>query len=213
MFMHISSLSWKETFIDYGCISISALLTAIAVNLFFASTTLAPGGITGLSIVFSSILQIPIATMSLCISIPLLLFATLVLGKSFGIKTLVITLLTPFFMNIVPMFSLSSLSLPWLATLSLAAGLGGILVGCAIGIALNHQCATGGTDVLALLIQKCIPRVPLPIILFCLDGSIVVASGCITQNIMISLFSLISLWIIVKTIEIITKKGGNTNGN
>lgn len=211
--MHLTSLSWKETLIDYGCISISALLTAIAVNFFFASTTLAPGGITGLSIVFSTMLQIPIATMSLCISIPLFVLATLILGKSFGVKTLTITLLTPLFMKIIPIFYLSTLNLSPLFTLSIAAIFGGILVGCAIGIALRHQCATGGTDVLALLIQKCIHRIPLPILLFCLDGSIVIASGCITKNIMISLFSLISLWIIVKTIEIITKKGGNTDGN
>lgn len=203
-----NTLSWKEWLIDYSCISLSALLTAIAVNTFFAATTLAPGGITGLSIVCSSILHFPISTMSLCISIPLLILATFLLGKSFGMKTLAITLLTPLFMNILPVFTLSSLSFSPIFRLAIAAILGGMMVGTAIGIALNHQCATGGTDVLALLIQKAIPRIPLPVLLFCLDGSIVIASGFITKNIMISIFSLLSLFMIVKTIDFVTKKGG-----
>ena len=39
-----------------------------------------------------------------------------------------------------------------LLELAVAGLLGGLLVGAAIGIALNHACATGGTDVIALLI-------------------------------------------------------------
>lgn len=84
---------------DYFWITVAAAMTALAVNLFFSSTGLAPGGITGLSIVCSSILHIEVSTMSLCISIPLLILSTIVLGKSFGIKTLYITIASPLFMK------------------------------------------------------------------------------------------------------------------
>lgn len=190
---------------DYAWISVSACLTAIAVNFFFTSTGIAPGGITGMAIVFSTILHIPIEYMTLGISIPLLLVATLLLGKSFGIKTLYITFATPIFMHLVPNIPLMEY-LPQALAYIIAAVAGGLLVGSAIGIALNHACATGGTDVIALLIQYVCKRLDLSKILLFLDGSVVIASGIISQNIMIAFLSLISLLIIIKTISYFTTK-------
>lgn len=197
----------KQLIKDYAWISVSALVTAMAVNWFFISTGLAPGGITGLAIICSTITRIPIEYMTLCISIPLLICATVLLGKSFGIKTLYITLVTPVFMKILPVIHLTSVLKDIHPILELiAAGVcGGLLVGSAIGIALNHDCATGGTDVIALLIQHVFKFLKLSVILLFLDGFVVIASGVISQNILISVFSFISLMIIIQTITYITK--------
>lgn len=193
---------------DYACITVSALLTALAVNCIFQSTGLAPGGITGLAIICSLITKIPVSYMTLCISIPLLVLGTLLLGKSFGIKTLYITLATPLCMKLVPYVNFSALlsELPDILVLLLAAVLGGLLVGTAIGIALNHDCATGGTDLIALLIQHFFRFLKLSVILFVLDGSVVIASGAISGNVMIAVFSLLSLFIIIHTIKFVTSR-------
>lgn len=193
---------------DYAWITLAAAITAIAVNFFFTSTGLAPGGITGLSLVCSTIIGIPVSTMSLCISIPLLILSTLVLGKSFGIKTLYITLATPFFMQLIPNVHTTAIlkDIHPILELVVAGIIGGFLVGCAIGIALNHACATGGTDVIALLIQHIFKFLKVSMILLFLDGFVVIASGIITHNIFISLFSFLSLMIIIQTITFITKK-------
>lgn len=193
---------------DYACITVSALLTALAVNCVFQSTGLAPGGITGLAIICSLITKIPVSYMTLCISIPLLVLGTLLLGKSFGIKTLYITLATPICMKLIPYVDFSALlsGLPSIPVLFLAAILGGLLVGAAIGIALNHDCATGGTDLIALLIQHFFPFLKLSAILFVLDGSVVIASGVISGDFMIAVFSLLSLFIIIHTIKFVTSR-------
>lgn len=193
---------------DYACITVSALLTALAVNGIFQSTRLAPGGITGLAIICSLITKIPVSYMTLCISVPLLVLGTLLLGKSFGIKTLYITLATPLCMKLVPYVDFSALlsELPEIPVLFLAAILGGLLVGTAIGIALNHDCATGGTDLIALLIQHFFRFLKLSAILFVLDGSVVIASGAISGNVMIAVFSLLSLFIIIHTIKFVTSR-------
>lgn len=194
--------------IDYAWITFAAAITAVAVNFFFTSTGLAPGGITGLSIVCSSIIGIPVSTMSLCISIPLLILSTIVLGKSFGIKTLYITLMTPLFMQIIPSIHTTAFlkDIHPILELVAAGACGGLLVGSAIGIALNHACATGGTDVIALLIQHVFKFLKLSVILFFLDGSVVIASGVITNSIFISIFSFLSLMVIIQTISFVTKK-------
>lgn len=198
----------KSIIKDYVWITIAAALTALAVNFFFSSTGLAPGGITGLSIVCSSIIGIEVSTMSLCISIPLLILSTIVLGKSFGIKTLYITIASPIFMKIFPTIAVTAplRQIHPILELVAAGALGGILVGAAIGIALNHDCATGGTDVIALLIQHVLKFLKLSIILFLLDGSVVIASGIITNSVFISIFSFLSLMVIIQTINFVTKK-------
>ena len=79
-------------------------------------------------------------------------------------------------------------------------------MGISIGIAIVRGCATGGTDLLAMLINKVITRVKLPVILFILDGIVVIGSGLISKNYMVSLYSLISLFVIINSINFITKR-------
>ncbi|MFH8012405.1 YitT family protein [Clostridioides difficile] len=191
----------KEMIKDYLLITISAFLMALAVNFFFAEHTLAPGGITGLSVVLSTFLSIPVENISLGISMPLLVMGLLFLGKGFGIKTLYITLMGPLFLKVIPQTHITD-------NLLVAGVIGGLLVGTAIGIAIIRGCSTGGTDLVAMLINKVIKFLKLPVILFMLDGFIIVASGIISKNFMISIYSLISLLLIIKTIGFVTTKFG-----
>ncbi|HBG5345520.1 TPA: YitT family protein [Clostridioides difficile] len=191
----------KEMIKDYLLITISAFLMALAVNFFFAEHTLAPGGITGLSVVLSTFLSIPVENISLGISMPLLVMGLLFLGKGFGIKTLYITLMGPLFLKVIPQTHITD-------NLLVAGVIGGLLVGTAIGIAIVRGCSTGGTDLVAMLINKVIKFLKLPVILFMLDGFIIVASGIISKNFMISIYSLISLLLIIKTIGFVTTKFG-----
>ncbi|VIF81611.1 membrane protein [Clostridioides difficile] len=191
----------KEMIKDYLLITVSAFLMALAVNFFFAEHTLAPGGITGLSVVLSTFLSMPVENISLGISMPLLVMGLLFLGKGFGIKTLYITLMGPFFLKVIPQTHITD-------NLLVAGVIGGLLVGTAIGIAIIRGCSTGGTDLVAMLINKVIKFLKLPVILFMLDGFIIVASGIISKNFMISIYSLISLLLIIKTIGFVTTKFG-----
>ena len=191
----------KEMIKDYLLITISAFLMALAVNFFFAEHTLAPGGITGLSVVLSTFLSMPVENISLGISMPLLVMGLLFLGKGFGIKTLYITLMGPLFLKVIPQTHITD-------NLLVAGVIGGLLVGTAIGIAIIRGCSTGGTDLVAILINMVIKFLKLPVILFMLDGFIIVASGIISKNFMISIYSLISLLLIIKTIGFVTTKFG-----
>lgn len=194
----------KEMIKDYLLITISAFLMALAVNFFFAEHTLAPGGITGLSVVLSTFLSMPVENISLGISMPLLVMGLLFLGKGFGIKILYITLMGPLFLKVIPQTHITD-------NLFVAGVIGGLLVGTAIGIAIIRGCSTGGTDLVAMLINKVIKFLKLPVILFMLDGFIIVASGIISKNFMISIYSLISLLLIIKTIGFVTTKFGKNN--
>ena len=199
-------LSPKGWAIDIIWITISALLTAVTVNLFFMHTDLAPGGLTGLAIILSIITGIPLEYMSLIVSVPLLVLGMIFIGSKFGIKTLYITLMIPLFIKIVPNVNLMA-GLPFIVQLIIAMIVGGLLIGLSIGIALRHNCATGGTDLLAVLIKKVIKVGEIPTIVFICDGLIIIFSGFIAKNILVSLFSFLTLMIIIPTIKISSGQG------
>lgn len=194
----------RSFLIDCFWLTVSSVCSALAVNWIFLSTGLAPGGITGMSIVFSTVTGIPVSLMTLCISVPMLLLSFFILGTSFGFKTIFVIIMNPLMMALIPTIDVFSDS--WMS-LTLGAVLGGILVGLAVGLALNHDGATGGTDVIALLVHHYIPSCKVQTILFLLDGTVVVLSGLISRDVFVAVFSLLSLLVINRVITWFTEKG------
>lgn len=181
-----------------------SLLTAIAVNFFFVFDNLAPGGLTGLALVLSQIIKMPIEYMVLCITIPLLIIGSLRLGASFGIKTLSISLLTSFLMGLVPRINVlrSVREVSPMLAFALSALIAGVLIGLSISISIKNKASTGGTDLLAALIKSFFHwHLPTPKVIALIDTTIIVLTGVINRNIAVSFWSFISLQIIVKTIE------------
>lgn len=188
--------------IDLCWLVASSVASALAVNWIFVFTGLAPGGITGMAIILSTITSIPVSTMTLCISVPLLLLSFFILGTSFGFKTVFVIIMNPLMMALIPELDITGIfaTIHPLVQQTVSALLGGILVGLAVGLALNHEGATGGTDVIALLIHHYVPKIKVQTILFLLDGIVVVLSGVISKDIMVAVFSLISLVVINRVI-------------
>ncbi len=187
-----------ELIIDFSTITFGSLLMALAVNLFIKEHSLAPGGITGFSVIMNKVLKIPIDFIYLGISIPLLLLGIKFLGKTFGIKTLYITCMCPLFIRIIPQVHVTNNFL-------VASIAGGFLVGLGIGISLLKGATTGGTDLAASLLNKFIPSIKIPIFLFILDGSVVISSGIVSHDYKTAIYSMISLLIIIKTIDLMLK--------
>lgn len=201
----------KRVLIEFIRIAASSLLIAIAVNIFFSQHSLAPGGLTGLAIIISNFLQLPTSLVTLSITGPLLICSAIFLGRGFGIKVLFAALMSPFLISQVP-----HLSIPYITdNIYVCAVLGACCVGTAIGNCLQVGAATGGTDTLSLLIQKVLKGVPLRVIMFCIDGTIILFSGLLTKNLMTSILSGGSLLIIITIVSFMTKntsEGGVTNG-
>ncbi|WP_300398756.1 YitT family protein [Faecalicoccus sp.] len=195
--------------IDLVWLVASSIFSALAVNWIFIFTGLAPGGITGMSIILSTVTHIPVSVMTLCISVPLLLLSFFVLGTSFGFKTVFVIIMNPLMMAIVPEIDITGIfaNINLIIQQIIAALLGGVLVGLAVGLALNHEGATGGTDVIALLIHHYVKKVQVQTILFLLDGIVVILSGIISKDFMVAVFSLISLVVINRVITWFTNHG------
>ena len=192
---------FRTSFKEIGFLVLSSGLTALAVRLFFVEYSLTPGGITGMAIILSSLLRLPVDFISLCISVPLLMISFFVLGNKFVFKTILITVMIPLFLRMIPQIHVVNHIL-------IASIFGGILVGISISIAIRERCATGGTDTIAYLIQKIIQKMnhrwKLSKIIFMIDMIIVIFSCVISKQFYTSFFSAISLGIIVMTIKLLT---------
>lgn len=177
-----------------GCILIS-----VALNMFFSPHTIAPGGLSGLSVVLSKVSGLSVSAIMLIMGIPLIFFSIKILGTKNAIKTLIGMLLLSICISLTS--SLSQVSVT--DDVLLAAITGAILLGLGLGVVFSVDGSTGGTDLIALMINKAIPSIPLSKCLVCIDGLVVMSSGIVNKNLETALYSAISLYVIVKMIDFI----------
>lgn len=177
-----------------GCISMS-----IGINVFLKPYTIAPGGLSGLSVVLNKVTNIPVSTIMLMIGVPLVIFAFRILGTKNSIKTLFGTVLFSVILNVTsPLAAISATN-----DLLLSAIYGAILVGIGIGIMFRCDASTGGTDLIALILSKKFPGIKATKFMIVLDSFIVMSSGIVSKNIEIALYSAMSLYIVVKVADAI----------
>lgn len=165
----ITSISWWFSWfkIILGC----ALLAAGYV-LFITPYNIVPGGVYGAGIVLHNIFpSIQVGTFGYMFDAILLVMAFMVFGPRFGSKTVVAALLTPGLMNLFTYIAYSGWtnpenlktlapdlifqgSLDWSNHLMLATIVGAVVLGVGVGLVVREQATTGGTDIVAMMLQK-----------------------------------------------------------
>jgi len=141
-----------KTIKSYILITLGSLLVAVGIQLFFIPHKIAPGGVTGLSLVINNFFPaISISTYVIIFNIILFILAFRLLGGGFGIKTLYASFSLSSFMwvieNLIKPEVISS-------DLMLNAMIGILLLGTGLGIVFNQDASTGGTDILAKIVNK-----------------------------------------------------------
>ncbi|KGG80513.1 membrane protein [Caloranaerobacter azorensis H53214] len=186
--------NWYRYVVEYVGITIGTIIMALSIDLFLEPNTIAPGGVTGLAIVIKKITGIDVAITNLSIDIPLFIFGLIVLGKAFGAKTLYGTLSLSFFIKVLPKGSLVD-------ELLLAAVFGGVLMGIGLGIVFRSGGTTGGTDLAAAILNKFFPNFSTATFMMSIDLCVVTIAGIVNKKLETSLYSIITLYIIVKVID------------
>jgi uncharacterized membrane-anchored protein YitT (DUF2179 family) len=161
---------------DYALITVGALALAVNINLFLAPNNLAPGGVSGTSIIINGFTGWPIGLTMLVLNVPLVALGFRTLG---GFRFLSRTLYA------VLVYNLSTdLMARWLAgvavtdDLILNALFGGVLAGLASGLVYRGGGTTAGTGILGRVLQM---RTGIPVsqIYLLVDGSVVFVAGLV----------------------------------
>jgi uncharacterized membrane-anchored protein YitT (DUF2179 family) len=213
----VFSLKWWSSwfFILLGC-----TLLAAGYVFFISPYNIVPGGIYGASIVLHNIFpNIQVGTFGYMFDIPLLILAFLIFGSKFGSRTIVAALYTPGCMNVITRLSFPTEEA--MRTLDPAQMLGGILdlsdhlmlasfigsvfLGVGVGLVVRQQATTGGTDIIAMMIQKYFHigfsnAVLIADSIVVISGLLVIGFGIGTgdpdpQGWLLSLYSLITIYV------------------
>lgn len=130
-----------------------AFLSAISVNLFWLPGGIYANGVTGfaqLVVALTGKFNVPmldLATLVLCINVPLLIIAWFKIDRTFTIYTILAVLLTSIFMKVIPVVTVTAD--PVICTV-----FGGVIHGFGVGITLNSDFSTGGLDIIGILVRK-----------------------------------------------------------
>jgi uncharacterized membrane-anchored protein YitT (DUF2179 family) len=187
---------------EYTYVLIGSALVALAFNLFLLPNRVASGGVSGISTILHAVLGWEPAYVQWALNIPLFIAGVVLLGKQFGVKTLVGTLFLPFVVY------LSNDLEPATNDPLLGSLFGGIGVGIGLGIVFRGKASTGGTDLAAQIIHK-FTGLSLGTCVAIIDG-LIVLTAAIVFDIERGLYALIALYVTSKTIDFVQVGFGNS---
>ena len=192
--------NYKSILVEYIGLITACIIMSVGLNMFLVPHTIAPGGLSGLSVVISKLTGFSVSNILFTISTPLLLFSVKILGKKDAIKTFIgMAILTIMLKITEPLSSVTPTDNTLLAAIS-----GAILLGISLGILFRIDASTGGTDLIALMLNRVIPSIPVSKCLSMIDGTVVILAGIANKNFETGIYSAIALYIIVKMIDTIT---------
>ncbi len=196
-------VKWYKLFFSYLGITLGTLLMAAGLLMFLEPNTIAPGGVTGLAIVIQKVSGIPMDVTNLAINIPLFILGIMVLGKAFGAKTAYGTATLSLFIRILIIFFGDNMNAT--GDLLLASIFGGVILGIGIGLVFKSGGTTGGTDLAGAILNKYVPGLSTAKLMMIIDLVIVTTAGMVNRNIETSLYSVISLYVLVKVADFIVE--------
>jgi len=132
----------RSFYIVLGC-----LLTSIG-TIILQHAHVMTGGTAGLSLILSYVLGIPFGAVFFLINVPFYVLAVKVMGWSFTVSTLFAVTLVSFMTGLDQFISDFSISMP------IGSVLGGAIIGFGISILFMNRTSLGGTNILALILQK-----------------------------------------------------------
>jgi uncharacterized membrane-anchored protein YitT (DUF2179 family) len=165
----------KNSLQNYFLLTVGSLLLAVNVNLFLAPSAIAPGGVSGTSLVVNHLTGWPIGLTMLALNLPLVMLGFRYLGRfQFLSKTLFVVVIY----NIG-----TDLLKPWLphgltTDLILNATCGGVLGGIATGIVYRGGGTSAGSGIISRVLQIK-TGVPLSQMYLFTDGAIIFIEGLV----------------------------------
>lgn len=142
----------KFDFKKFMWINLGIVIMTIGLYYFLMPSKLAVGGATGAAMVLSYIIPVPMGIILGILNIILFITAFLILGKEFGGYTVYASLALSGMIAILEI--ITPMSKPFTDDLFINLIFGILISGIGMGIVFNHNASTGGTDIIAKIINK-----------------------------------------------------------
>lgn len=184
---YLEKKSIKRRVFDYVVVTVAAFLYAAAVSLFLDPNSLAPGGVSGISIILNRLTDIPTGTWILLLNIPILALGIWKFGLRFILSTMYCTALTSFFTNLLAPMGAATED-PLLAALA-----GSCLIALAMGWVFKAGATTGGMDIIVKVLRLKLPYLKTGSLFLFFDAIIITMSALLLKNIDRALYAGLSV--------------------
>lgn len=184
----------RPIWFDYLCIVAGTCLMGIGLQSIYDPVGMVVGGFTGIAILVKQLTEgqlpggIPLWLTNMVLNIPVFIWGYLARGAQFIRRTVCATFLLSFWLAVLPRWDIAQ------GDYVLAAIYGGAITGAGIGLVLMVRATTGGTDMVATLLQRYLRRYSVVQIMLFLDG-IIVFSGMAFFGIQMGLYAVLAIFI------------------
>lgn len=231
LYLAVRTFEWWKSWIS---ILLGCTILAAGFVYFINPYNIVPGGVYGTGIVLHHLFpSIQVGTFGYMLDVPLMLLSVIIFGGGFGTRTIVAALTTPGIMNVMTYLSYPDVSVQSASTLlggkidlsndiMLASICGAVLIGLGVGLVVRNQATTGGTDIVAMILQKYF-RIKFSNGILLVDSMVVIFGIIVLQDWKLPLYSLITIYISSRVIDyvidgasydkllFITTDGGHTD--
>ena len=181
----------RPVWVDYTLIIVGAFIMGFAIKNMYDPVNLVTGGVSGVAIIMKELAHVPLWVTNTVLNIPLFLAAWKIKGWGFIKRTAVATVALSVSLYVIPETHILTVDI------FLAALFGGIISGIGTGLVFMFSATTGGTDMLAALIQRKLRQYSIAQIMQVLDGMVVLA-GAAVFGVQYALYALIAIFCVSK---------------
>lgn len=181
----------------YAIMFVGLFLYALGYTLFLIPAEITGGGITGVGTAIFYVTGFKVGYSYFIINIFLIILGTKILGKGFGIKTVINMTMVAFVLTILQEY----ITEPVIEDLFLSSVLGAMICGVGLGMVFTQGGSTGGTDIIAMILTKYNPNLsPGRVILYC-DVIIISSSWFIFKDPGKLVYGFVSMWAVSYSID------------
>ena len=174
------------------------MIYSVAVLLFLTENEISPGGLTGIATILNYLFSLPIGTVVFILNIPLLAAGFIKFGGVFIAKTAVATAVMSLTLDVSGLFMPKMKIDPILAAL-----FGGLLMGLGISLFMLRGATTGGTDIIAKLINRKFPHLTVGRLMLAADAAVVGLSALVYKNMESALYAVIAIYASSRVMDLI----------
>ncbi len=137
---------------DFLMITLGTVIIAAAVYFFMIPSHVSVGSISGLAIILTNFIPLPISAITMGMNVFLLILGFLTIGKEFGVKTVYTSILLPTTLAILEKVFPNNVSIMGDPFLDMICYI--FIVSVGLAILFNRNASSGGLDIVAKILNK-----------------------------------------------------------
>jgi len=145
-------LNFIEIMKETGILTVAVAIIAAAVYFFLVPSHASVSSISGLGIVLSNFVPLPLSAITMILNVVLLLIGFVTCGKEFGIKTVYTSIMLPLFLGLFEVVFPKAGSMTDSQELDVLCYILAVSVG--LSILFNRNASSGGLDIVAKIMNK-----------------------------------------------------------